>query len=390
MFTKRKKAILLAATAFSVTSTLAFAQDAQTQAELDALRARVEALEASSAGPANGDFRLGNTSLDLYGYIKADFFYDFDFDQGDTAFVNVIGEPSTATSGTFGSTVRQSRIGLRTSTPSALGDIGGQLELDLFASNGTAELRLRHANITIGDNWLIGQYWTNFQPLDTYPTSVEFNGPVGIAFARQPQIRYTNSFGTNTDFSVSLEENVSGSNSNDPVLTAAAEYNDGTYVARISGLYGKAETSDGATEVDQWGVTLSGSVRPWEGGLFQVNYVTGQAIGPYLIGLGNAIVNGQANDVDGYTIELRQDLGAKWNVGIAYGREDYDLATNSFSDGSGSLNFTELETIHVNAFYQATDSLTLSAEYIYGERNDATTGDTFDGSRVQVAAQLNF
>ncbi|WP_419740083.1 DcaP family trimeric outer membrane transporter [Ruegeria sp.] len=158
MFTKRKKAILLAATAFSVTSTLAFAQDAQTQAELDALRARVEALEASSAGPANGDFRLGNTSLDLYGYIKADFFYDFDFDQGDTAFVNVIGEPSTATSGTFGSTVRQSRIGLRTSTPSALGDIGGQLELDLFASNGTAELRLRHANITIGDNWLIGQY----------------------------------------------------------------------------------------------------------------------------------------------------------------------------------------------------------------------------------------
>ena len=390
MFTKRKKAILLAATAFSVTSTLAFAQDAQTQAELDALRARVEALETSSAGPANGDFRLGNTSLDVYGYIKADFFYDFDFEQGDTAFVNVIGEPSTATSGTFGSTVRQSRIGLRTSTPSALGDIGGQLELDLFASDDAAELRLRHANITIGDNWLIGQYWTNFQPLDTYPTSVEFNGPVGIAFARQPQIRYTNSFGANTEFSVSLEENVSGSNSNDPVLTAAAEYNDGTYVARISGLYGKAETSDGATEVDQWGVTLSGSVRPWEGGLFQVNYVTGQAIGPYLIGLGNAIVNGQANDVDGYTIEFRQDLGEKWNVGIAYGKEDYDLATNSFSDGTGSLNFTELETIHVNAFYQATDNLTLSAEYIYGERNDAPTGRTFDGSRVQLAAPLNF
>ena len=175
-------------------------------------------------------------------------------------------------------------------------------------------------------------------------------------------------------------------------MTAAAEYNDGKYVARVSGLYGTARESDtpGAAEVDQWGFTASASARLWEGGLFQVNYVNGQAIGPYLIGVGNAVVNGEANDVDGYTIELRQDIGAKWNVGISYGREDYDFATNSFSDGSGDLNFTELETIHVNAFYQATDSLTLSAEYIYGERNDVGTGDTFDGNRVQLAAQLNF
>lgn len=379
----RKKALLLAASALSVTGTLGFAQEAQTQAELDALRARVEALESGKSSPANGDFRIGNTVLDVYGYVKADFFYDFDFDQGDTAFVNVIGEPSAATDGTFGATVRQSRIGLRTTTPSGIGDIGGQLELDLFGSGGTAELRVRHANITIGDNWLIGQTWTNFMPLDTYPTSVEFNGPVGIPFARVPQVRYTNSFGTNTSFAVSIEENVSGSNSDDPVLTASAEYNDGTYVARVSGLYGKAQS--GNVEVDQTGFTISGSVRPWQGGLFQVNYVNGEALGPYLIGLGDPIVNGLANDVDGYTIEFRQDLSPKWNVGVAYGKEDYDLPTST-----GTLSFTELETIHVNAFYKATEDLTLSAEYIYGERNDAPTGRTFDGSRVQLAAQLNF
>ena len=244
-----KKSTLFAASALCLTGTNTVAEDAQTQAELDALRAKVEALEADRAGPANGDFRIGNTTLDVYGYVKADFFYDFEFDQGDTAFVDVIGEPSVATDGTFGASIRQSRIGLRTSTPSGIGEIGGQLELDLFASNGTAELRLRHANITIGDIWLIGQYCTNFQPLDTYPNSVGFNGPVGIA----------------------------------------------------------------------------------------------------------------------------------------YGREDYDLATST-----GTLAFTELETIHVNAFYKATDNLTLSAEYIYGERNDVNSGQDFDGNRIQVAAQLNF
>ncbi|CUJ85894.1 hypothetical protein RUE5091_00401 [Ruegeria denitrificans] len=383
MIFKRKKAFLLAASALTMTGSLAFAQDAETQAELDALRARIEALESVGPGSTPGEFRIGDTALDVYGYIKADFFYDFDFDQGDTAFVNVIGEPSAATSGTFGSTVRQSRIGLLTSTPSGIGEIGGQLELDLFASNGTAELRLRHANIRIGDNWIIGQYWTNFQPLDTYPVSVEFNGPVGIAFARVPQVRYTNDFGTKTSFALSVEENVSGSNSDDPVLTASAEYNDGRFIARAALLYGKAE--GGGVEVDQTGLTVSGSAKLWEGGLFQVNYTTGEALGPYLIGLGDAVVGGEANDVDGYTIELRQQLGEKWNVGIAYGEEDYDLPTST-----GTLAFTELETVHVNAFYQATENLTFSAEYIFGERNDATTGRTFNGDRVQVAAQLNF
>ncbi len=384
MKTIRTKAILLAASALCVTGTVAFAQDAS-QAELDALRARVEALEANKSGPANGDFRIGNTTLDVYGYVKADFFYDFEFDQGDTAFVNVIGEPSAATDGTFGATIRQSRIGLRTSTPTSIGEIGGQLELDLFASGGTAELRLRHANITIGDNWLIGQTWTNFMPLNTYPTTVEFNGPVGIPFARVPQVRYTSTLGEYTTAAISIEENVGGSNSDDPVFTASAEYNDGTYVGRISGLYGNAQTSDGTVEVDQWGFTASASARLWEGGLIQVNYVNGQAIGPYLIGIGDAIVGGEANDADGFTVEIRQDIGPKWNVGISYGREDYDLPTST-----GDLAFTELETIHVNAFYQATDNLTLSAEYIYGERNDVNSGNTFDGSRVQVAAQLNF
>ncbi|WP_171120514.1 MULTISPECIES: DcaP family trimeric outer membrane transporter [unclassified Ruegeria] len=383
MKTKGKYARLLAASALCAVGVPALAQDAETQAELENLRLRVEALESQDPNSTPGEFRIGNTTLDLYGYVKADFFYDFDFDQGDTAFVNVVGEPSAATSGTFGATVRQSRLGLLTSTPSAIGDIGGQLELDLFAGGGAAELRLRHANIRIGEQWLIGQFWTNFQPLDTYPTSVEFNGPVGIAFARVPQVRYTNSFSSNAEFALSIEENVGGSNSDDPVLTASAEYNDGRFIARGALLYGKAE--GGGVEVDQTGLTLSGSARLWEGGLFQVNYVTGEALGPWLIGLGDAVVGGEANDVDGFTVELRQQLNPKWNVGIAYGYEDYDLATST-----GTLAFTELETIHVNAFYQATDNLTLSAEYIFGERNDAPTGRTFDANRVQVAAQLNF
>ncbi len=375
-----KGRIVLAAAALAGSAGLA---QADTTSELQDLRARIEALEAENQQAASipGDFRLGNTAVDIYGYAKADFYYDFDFIQGDTAFVNNIGEPVNATDGDFGATVRQSRLGIRTTTESDIGTLQGQLEFDLFASGGRSELRLRHANIQVGDHWTFGQTWTNFMPLGQYPTSVEFNGPVGIAFARVPQIRYSNSFGEGFDYSLSLEENSSASS--DPVFTAAAQYSNDRFTARIAGLTGTIES--GGVEVDQTGVTLSGSITPWDGGLFQATYVNGEALGPLLIGVGDAIVGGQANDVEGYTLEFRQDIGDKWNVGIGYGREDYDLATST-----GSLSFTELETIHVNAFYSPTDNLTLSAEYIFGERNDAASGNTFDGDRVQLAVQLNF
>lgn len=359
----------------------AIAQADATKAEVDALRARIEVLEAASG--TSGDltqFRLGGTAVDIYGYVKADFFYDFDFNQGDTAFVNNIGEPANATDGQFGATLRQSRLGFRTSTETDIGTLQGQLEFDLFASGGASELRLRHANIQIGDHWTVGQTWTNFMPLGHYPTSVEFNGPVGIAFARTPQIRYSNGIGESFNYSFSIEENAG--NSSDPVFTAAAEYTADRFSARIAGLAGTIQS--GGVEVDQTGLTLSGAFTPWEGGLFQATYVTGEALGPYLIGVGAAVVGGQANDVDGFTLEYRQDIGNKWNVGIGYGREEYDLATST-----GTLDFTELETLHLNAFYNPTDNLQLSAEYIIGERT-TSSGASFDGDRVQLAVQLNF
>lgn len=380
MIKVQKGRFALAAAALAGSAGLA---QADTQSELQELRNRVEALEAGNqqVTGAPGDFRLGNTAVDIYGYAKADFYYDFDFTQGDTAFVNNIGEPVNATGGEFGATVRQSRLGIRTTTESDIGTLRGQLEFDLFASGGRSELRLRHANIQIGDHWTFGQTWTNFMPLGQYPASVEFNGPVGIAFARVPQIRYSNSFGGGFDYSLSLEEN--SSSSSDPVFTAAAQYSNDLFTARIAGLTGTIES--GGVEADQTGVTLSGAVTPWEGGLFQATYVDGEALGPLLIGAGDAIVGGQANDVEGYTLEFRQDIGEKWNVGIGYGREDYDLPTST-----GTLSFTELETIHVNAFFSPTDNLTLSAEYIFGERNDTVSGSTFDGDRVQLAVQLDF
>ncbi|MGC1494473.1 MAG: DcaP family trimeric outer membrane transporter [Sulfitobacter sp.] len=350
-----------------------------TQEEVAELRARVSQLEAANAANSPGlSFGTGNTEVTIYGFVRAEAFYDFDFDQGQSAGFSKIGDPALATGGAFNTSVRTSRLGVRSKTQTDFGDIGTQFEVDLFGGNaGKPELRLRHANITIGDNWLFGQSWSNFMALGHSPTSADFAGPVGTTFARLPQIRYTGHPTEQFQYSLSIEENFVSS-SEDPIVTAAAQYSTDTYSIRGAVLAGDT------TNFDQSAVTLSGSVKPWTGGYLAMTAVTGEGIASLMNGGADNFIGGVVNDVTGYTVELRQDIGEKWNVGFTYGNEDYDVPTIV-----GALDYVELESLHVNAFYSPTDNLTLGLEYIRGERK-SSTGQTFSADRVGASITLSF
>lgn len=359
---------------------------AQTEAERIAeLEGRIAALEASAGNGSGGglSFGLASTEIEIYGFARFETFYDFDFAQGDLSRTGRIGEPGFATDGEFETSVRVSRLGVRTNTQTDIGEIGTQLEFDLFSGDDTTtspQLRLRHANVTIGDAWLFGQFWTNFMPLSHYPTTADFNGPVGITFARVPQIRYTWNNGNGLTLSGSIEEAAGGSS--DPVLTAAAFYEADTWSVRAAGLVGSFE--EAGADFNTNGLTLSGSISPWQGGTFTGTYVTGEAIGNLLIGGGDRVVGGQTNDADGFTLEFRQSLSDSLSVGVAYGREEYDLATST-----DTLDFTELETIHLNAFWNPTERLTVAGEYIRGERT-TSAGQSFDADRLGASITFSF
>lgn len=354
--------------------------------ELDELRARVESLEASNAntgGPTN--FTLGDgTTVEVYGFVRAEAFYDFDFDQGDLSRAGRIGNEAFATDGEFETSVRVSRFGIRSSTATGIGEVKTQLEFDLFSGSDVStspNLRLRHANVQIGDSLLFGQFWTNFMPLVHYPTTADFNGPVGITFARVPQFRYTYNAGNGLVLSGSIEEAAGGSS--DPVVTAAAFYGTDNYSVRAAALGGTFDV-DGE-ELDTYGVTLSGSVSPWAGGSITATYTTGQALGNLLIGGGARVVDGEENDSESFTLEYRQDIGDQWNVGLAVGNENYDFAT----EGAGNGDFTDLTSVHLNAFYSPVDNLTYGFEYIYIE-SENSDGFTSDGSRLGASVTFSF
>ncbi|WP_317055108.1 DcaP family trimeric outer membrane transporter [Roseovarius rhodophyticola] len=328
------------------------------------------------------------TKVTIYGFVRAEAFYDFDFSQGDTSDPSALLDPANETSGDFEQSVRVSRFGIRSKSDTGIGTFSTQLEFDLFsedASTTSPDLRLRHANIrykTGNSEVLLGQFWTNFMPLTHYPTTADFEGPVGISFARVPQVRYTYDTGTGLRLSASLEEANGGENSEDPVLTAAAFYGQDRFSVRAAGLIGTRPTPVG--DVDTYGVTVSGSVSPWQGGTFTGTYTHGDNLGNLLIGPGgDPDALGTDNDVDAFTLEFRQDLGDKWNVGVAYGYANYGLETVVAGNA-----FDEVQTVHVNAFYTPVENFTLGFEYIFAD----IEGDAFseDADRLGFSATLRF
>lgn len=390
---------------------------ASAQTRIETLEARIAALEAEQASAGTiggltfesaeslGDFdqigdRFGTgrlsfaltetTTVTVYGFIRAEAFVDFDFAQGDLTRAGRVGDPAFEVADSeFDTSVRVSRFGIRSNSDTDFGRVAAQLEFDLFGSGGdqsqSPNLRLRHANIRVtsgAHEVLLGQFWTNFMPLAHYPTTADFNGPVGTLFARVPQARYTYRSGNGLELSASLEESAGGDNSADPVFTAAAFYGTDVFSVRAAVLAGTFE--QGGDEFDTYGFSLSGSVNPWQGGAFTTTLTTGEGLGNLLIGGGARQVGGVENESESVTVEFRQDISEQWNAGVVYGITDYDLPTTGGLPGG----FDRLESLHVNAFYSPIEALSFGVEYIRIESEGPTASAEAD--RVGLSATLRF
>src|SRR6187399_8332 len=88
--------------------------------------------------------------------------------------------------------VRQSRLGVKASTPTAFGELKTTFEFELFGvgvDEGQTTFRLRHAYGELG-RFGAGQTWSVFMDPDVFPNSLEYWGPTGMVFFRNVQFRY--------------------------------------------------------------------------------------------------------------------------------------------------------------------------------------------------------
>ncbi|HEU4690605.1 MAG TPA: DcaP family trimeric outer membrane transporter, partial [Vicinamibacterales bacterium] len=122
-------------------------------------------------------------SLEIYGFAMLDIGHDFkqiDPAWSDTmrvtklpSFEDQFGRDHNTFAG-----VRQSRLGVRTSTPTTLGELKTTFEFELFGTGvdaGQTTFRLRHAYGELG-KFGAGQTWSPFMDPDVFPNSLEYWG----------------------------------------------------------------------------------------------------------------------------------------------------------------------------------------------------------------------
>ena len=118
--------------------------------------------------------------------------------------VNCPGDPGCGKDGSYVMSVRQSSLGMRATIPTSLGLVKTDVAFDLFGTDGGTNIHWLRLWAELG-HWGAGQTDSNFMNLDAFPNTIDYWGPPGMVFLRNPQLRYTQAAGEGMNWAVSLE-----------------------------------------------------------------------------------------------------------------------------------------------------------------------------------------
>ena len=379
--------------------------------------------------------------VSVSGYVKGDFIYDTHQDLGDSFGVGSI------TGGDDREHVRlhskQSRFRVKSKSDTDVGQVRTLIEGDFFGTGGnelfsnSTSLRLRHAwgewditpNTTIG----IGQTWSNYMNLFAYADTVDFAGPVGMAFARQAQVRLTYASGP-TLFAVALEnpetvlgaafspgenartdtitcsesgkDNRCNAADNVPDFTARLQYDaPGGHMFQISGVLRNlrvdGDTIDRATATTNltngsdnevaYGILAATAINLADMATLTGAFNYGDGIGRYLLpGNPGGNLNGTGASPDIETIRawaasvaLALDVTETTTMNVALGY--YDANTSDLISGQ----IENAATVHVNLIWQPVSRFRMGVEGIYGH-NDLRGTHSSNALRFQAGAWFFF
>jgi hypothetical protein len=411
----------------------------------------VKQSDAVVLGDIPGSFRIPGTdvSLRIYGFAELNYIHDFKGDNADidiatfAPYVPLRGSAEAARTHRDILTARTSRFGVEAATPTRFGALGAKVEGDfvneprtgntaqygtpgnVFTQQQTSSygFRLRHAYGSFA-GLLAGQTWSTFMDVDNSPETVDFNGPIGSTFIRQPLVRYTygtTSFGASR-FTVGLENSStyvidpaaqivladSLSRMPDAVARWDASFQWGNVSVRAmtQELRVKGTLEDGTTPVSAtkrgWGAGATTLVKARGGKDFLSVAVTGgDGIGRYLNYIEGAVLDPATGEIEleraigvvaGYQLKTSDSLRFNFVYGItrSYSGDYQDvIRANGMDTGASAGKFAinrMVQQAHAGFFYTPIKSVDLGAEGIWGLR-ETLAGEHGDLVRVNLLAR---
>jgi hypothetical protein len=387
-------------------------------------------LLSAGGAPALGQGDSDKARLELYGFAMLDMGYQAK--QNDPQWFDVLRPtklPAYANEygkdGRWFSSVRQSRLGVKTYVPTDLGELFTVFEFEMFgvgADAGQTTIRLRHAYGELGQ-FGAGQYWSPFMDIDVFPNSVEYWGPNGMVFFRNVQVRWMPIKG-DTRLTIALERPgasgdagvyseiaaVSDIRGRFPLPDVSAEYRwgrDWGYVEAAGILrYIKwddlgMEAYDLAGDAIGWGINLSTGINVGESGRIHGQFVYGAGIQNYMndatvdVGIKRvttpptdttAVIDiAEALPMYGLVLFYDHNWSKEWSSTIGYSRLDMDN-----SDGQAPSAFKTGQYGLFNLLHYPAPGVMIGGELQWGQRANNSDGWTSDDFRVQFSFKYNF
>jgi glutaminase A len=366
------------------------------------------------------------SSFEIYGFAMLDIGHDFkqiNPNWSDTmrvtklpSFEDQFGRDHNAFAG-----VRQSRLGVRSSTPTDLGELKTTFEFELFGTGvdeGQTTFRLRHAYGELGA-FGAGQTWSPFMDPDVFPNSLEYWGPTGMVFFRNVQVRWMPMTGKH---SVVLALERPGASGDQGVYSDRIELQNirarfplpdfsGAYKMTTDWGYLRAagilrtikwddvldDAFDLSGDATGWGLNLSTNLKATEHDTVRLQFVFGEGIQNYMndspvdIGIQNNLQNavtpvlGKPVPIVGIVAFVDHTWNEKFSTAVGYSFQD-----NDNTDGQAPDAFRRGHYALGNLLCTPAPNVMVGAELQWGRRENFSDGFQSDGFKVQFSVKYNF
>jgi len=397
---------------------------------LGALAAAVPVFAVLAAAVPVPAAAAGDTTFDVYGYVKGDVIYDFkrvapawnSTLRPSQIFIPRAGEPLYE-NGEIVFSVKSSRLGVNIHRPTEGLPVDAKFEIDFYGTGSNAGQllpRVRHAHLVYG-NFLVGQAWSLFTDADAFPTTLDFWGPNGLLASRRPQFRWTiRDDGDMGHLAVALEQPGAGVDAGkgpqiDPEFAAVprnrapdvtAQYEFGgrwgyALVAGVARVRGYERTDVAGAEYSDekfgWGGYLSTRIVVQDRNLLRVTFLYGHGVSNYLNDGGTDLSGNDAAAVPGDPDADAEALPImSWHVSYELWWSDTYSSALGFSDVKQENTafqaddaFRRGRYAFANLLRHPHPGLMYGLEALWGdlEEHDRTTGEDF---RIQFSTKFAF
>ena len=357
----------------------------------------------------------------ISGYAKVDAIYDLGPLAGDRLnYAGILANDEDNNDGHFRVHARESRISLTASKLQAGTQIKVFFEGDFYSggTNSSASiekisnsngLRLRQVYVQVG-RFLMGQSWSNYVDVKSFPENLDFSNDTGQAFLRQAQLRYTRVVGDWTssysienpesDIAILESGNCEVSTKDAlPDITAKIKYSSDWGHLSVQSLLRNISVDakgDDCSDTEShfaYGIGVSGKLQSGRQQL-RFHFSSGHGIGRYIQEAGGssaAYFNGadstwkfETQYAHGGYIGFQHKWSKKYrsNLNTGFVEIDWDL------EGSSNGNMRKLHSFHLNLIRSFASGLDAGIEYSRAEATNALK--TSDIHRVQFSMKYKF